>query len=287
MTVYLQSFRTPSYAYECSFFAGQGMTCYGSEYPFGVFGENRLPELRFEPITFFCGGNGSGKTTLINVIAGAVHAVRGAACNRSRFFDDYVAGCEPRWRRGTSWQDAEILTSDDVFDYIFDIRAMNEGIDRARERVLDEHAALRHKRFRMKSLDDYEELKQMNEARRRTASEYVRRSVMRDIPEKSNGQSALMFFSGKITENKLYLLDEPENSMSAEYQMELLGFIEDSARFFNCQFIIATHSPILMAAKDARIYDLDSDPVCERRWADMPDVKRYYEFFRQREKEFL
>ena len=43
---------------------------------------------------------------------------------------------------------------------------------------------------------------------------------------------------------KLYLLDEPENSLSAELQLDLLKFIENSARFYNCQFIISTHSQV-------------------------------------------
>lgn len=43
----------------------------------------------------------------------------------------------------------------------------------------------------------------------------------------------------KIKDNGLYLLDEPENSLSPEKQQELVRFLEDSARFFGCQFVIA------------------------------------------------
>lgn len=78
----------------------------------------------------------------------------------------------------------------------------------------------------------------------------------------------------------------PENSLSAEYQQELCGFLEDSARFYNCQFIIATHSPFLLAMRGARVYDLDSRPVAVRRWTELENVRRYYEFFKAHEEEF-
>ncbi|MDD5898706.1 MAG: AAA family ATPase, partial [Clostridia bacterium] len=78
-----------------------------------------------------------------------------------------------------------------------------------------------------------------------------------------------------------YLLDEPENSLSPQRQQELLGFLEDSVRFFGCQFIIATHSPFLLSMRGARVYDLDEDPVRIRRWTQLPAVRAYYDFFRR------
>ena len=90
----------------------------------------------------------------------------------------------------------------------------------------------------------------------------------------------------KIKENGLYLLDEPENSLSPARQQELVQFLEDSARFFGCQFIIATHSPFLLSMKGAKIYDLDANPVQERRWTELPNVRAYYDFFKKHESEF-
>ena len=69
-------------------------------------------------------------------------------------------------------------------------------------------------------------------------------------------------------------------------QRELAQFLTDSVRFYGCQFIISTHSPFLLSMRDARIYDLDSRPVCERRWMDLPHVRAYYELFREHEREF-
>lgn len=70
-----------------------------------------------------------------------------------------------------------------------------------------------------------------------------------------------MNYSNAIKENVLYLLVEPENSLSAALQMKLKSFLEDSARFYHCQFIISTHSPFLLSMQGAKIYDLDSDPI--------------------------
>jgi predicted ATPase len=96
-----------------------------------------------------------------------------------------------------------------------------------------------------------------------------------------------MYFTNKIQENGLYLLDEPENSLSPERQMELVKFLEDSVRFFGCQFVIATHSPVLLSMKDALIYDLDSNPVQTRKWTELENVRRYFDFFEKHRDLFL
>ncbi len=83
------------------------------------------------------------------------------------------------------------------------------------------------------------------------------------------------------------MLDEPENSLSPERQLELTHFLENSARFFGCQFIIATHSPFLLAMKGAKLYDLDQDPVCEQEWFRLKNVRIYYDFFQARSDEFV
>ena len=96
----------------------------------------------------------------------------------------------------------------------------------------------------------------------------------------------LIYFQDNIKENALYLLDEPENSLSPEKQLELLKYIEDSARFYECQFVIATHSPFLLAMKGAKIYDLDEEPVDVKRWTELANVRTYYDFFIKHNDEF-
>ena len=68
--------------------------------------------------------------------------------------------------------------------------------------------------------------------------------------------------------------------------MELLKFLEDSARFFGCQFIIATHSPFLLSMKGAKIYDMDEEVVDVKRWTELENVRMYYEFFKKHAEEF-
>jgi len=81
-------------------------------------------------------------------------------------------------------------------------------------------------------------------------------------------------------------MDEPENSLSPKRQMESMKFIEDSARFLGCQFIISTHSPFLLAMHGAKIYDLDKNPVDVKKWTELENVRVYYEFFKRYENEF-
>ena len=80
---------------------------------------------------------------------------------------------------------------------------------------------------------------------------------MRHVDMQSNGESALRYFEERITENCLYLIDEPENSLAFPMQQALADYIAASARFYGCQFVLATHSPAFLAIENARIYDLD------------------------------
>ncbi len=282
--IYLRRFELPGVDSEEIFLNDIKMTCYSNFYPFGIFPAKGFSAVDFEPITIFYGSNGSGKTTLLNVIAETIGAQRGAAFNKSSFFGEFCQRCRPQWE--SFYQDSTIITSDDVFDYLFDLRALNDGVDLKREELMDSYQNLRHEKFQMRSLDDYEKLKQVNLARRKKKSEFIRQSMAGNVRGRSNGESAFMYFTEKIEANQIYLLDEPENSLSAAYQQELVGFIEDSARFYNCQFIIATHSPFILAARQSKVYDLDTIPVAARRWTELENVRRYFDFFKAHEDEF-
>lgn len=139
----------------------------------------------------------------------------------------------------------------------------------------------------MRSLEDYEQLKKSYMAHTKTQSKYVRNNLMDNVREHSNGESAFLYFSEQIQENGLYLLDEPENSLSPLRQQELMRFLEDSARFFSCQFIISTHSPFLLSMRGAKIYDMDEEIVDVKRWTELPGVRVYFDFFSKYQKEFL
>ena len=276
--LYLSRFFFPDGEREFDFFMRQKRTCHDSYSPFQILSKHGLTKLEIEPVTILYGGNGSGKTTAINVIAETLRLTRDTRFNRSPFFGDYTALCDYECKNPIP-AESRIITSDDVFDYMLNLRALNEGIDLRREELFEEYLEDKYSDFKYRTLEDYEQLKRVNMARSKTQSKYVRKRLMDNPREQSNGESAFFYFTNKIQENGLYLLDEPENSLSPQRQQELLSFLEDSARFFGCQFIIATHSPFLLSMRGAKIYDLDAAPVCTRRWTALPAVRAYHEFF--------
>jgi len=260
-------------------------------YPFKLFPFKGVEELTFEPITILYGGNGSGKSTLLNIMAEKLRLERAAPFNRAACFTPYVELCRYRLegRLDRLPRESRIVTSDDVFDYFLDIRATNEGLDRRREAIFEEYDTYRDPTkppFQLRTLDDYEELKRRNEARHTTKSTFTARRIGREIAGRSNGENALLYFQKQIGENALYLLDEPENSLSAAFQNDLRQFLEDSARFYGCQFVIATHSPFLLSMKGAKIYDLDAAPAAVRPWTELPNVRLYHDFFEAHREEF-
>jgi len=95
-----------------------------------------------------------------------------------------------------------------------------------------------------------------------------------------------MFFDKEITSNAVFFLDEPENSMSPKFQMDLIQLIEESVRFKKCQFVIATHSPFILSLKNAKIYNLDASPVTVEKWYELENVRFFYDFFKRNEKAF-
>ncbi len=284
--VYLKSFTFPNADKEFDFILGIKRTCYDSYYPFKILSGHDLNRLDFDTVTILYGGNGSGKSTALNVIAEKTGVNRDSIYNKSNFFPDYVKLCALNIEEDIS-KNSRIITSDDVFDYMLNIRNMNEGIDIKRERLFDEYLETKYSQFQMKSMADYEQLKRVNKSRSKTQSRFVRSELMDNIREYSNGESAFIYFTEKIGENGLYLLDEPENSLSPKRQLELVSFLEESARFFGCQFIISTHSPFLLSMRGAKIYNLDNNPVSVERWTDLENVRTYYDFFKTRDKEFL
>ena len=289
---YLNSFSLASELDELNFITGNhyklNMQSYSNNtYPFKIFPFKGLKRLDFEPITVIYGGNGSGKSTLLNVIAQKLEIERSAPFNNTPFFDEYLNFCKFELTYGKKAPDgSKIITSDDVFDSLLDIRSINEGVDRRREELSREYFSSRKGEYLLSSIDDLAEFKRRNETKRQTASQYISSRMPRELSAMSNGETAYTYFTSQIGEGALYLLDEPENSLSAKLQGELRRFIEDSVRFYGCQFIISTHSPFLLSMNGAKIYDLDSSPVDVRRWTELENVRIYHEFFEEHRNEF-
>lgn len=261
-------------------------TCYNNYYPFPVFDNWDPVTLTLAPITVLYGGNGSGKTTLLNLMGEKLGLERRSVYNRSSFFRDFVDLCQ--WEGQGAPPGSRVLTSDDVFDDLLDLRSLNQGVDRDREALLREYKQLRGEDFQLRSLKDYEHLKQVVCAKKKTSSgsAFVRQRLEGNVRGKSNGETAFRYFTSQIREDALYLLDEPENSLSAGRQRELAAFLEDSARFFGCQLILSTHSPFLLAMKGAVVYDLDRRPIQARKWTELENVRLWHDFFQEHAKDF-
>lgn len=257
-------------------------------YPCGLFAEKDLFEIGFKKITILYGGNGSGKSTLLNLIAEKLKLNRIAPYNSSEMFASYVENCE--YSLGCDDEGFEhripngsrIITSDDIFDYMLTVRTNNNEVIESKETAKDEWANLKFgETVKLSGMQDYEALRLQVLARKKSVSrrQFIRKTVGNEVKLNSNGETALQYFEQKLKNDTLYCLDEPENSMSPKMQLELVKMLEEMARYCGCQFVIATHSPFLLALDGARIYDLDSRPAEIKEWWELENTKIYFNFF--------
>ena len=290
--IYARELILPSEVAEIKVIELEKRTCFHTFYPFKIFPEKGLRTVEFSGITLLYGGNGSGKSTLINVMAHKINATRYSDFNGAPLFDRFAEMCHVEWSERPD--KSVVLTSDDVFDYALSARSVNGRIEEQRGELFDRYvqtyrdAVMHPEQHRLHGLDDYERFREVREilSRSHTQSSYIKKRVARDIDLHSNGETAMQLFLDRMEEDALYLLDEPENSLSIEFQIQLAEYIEATARATRSQFIIATHSPIFLSMKNARIYNLDDYPVSVCRWTDLPNVRRYFDFFMAHKEEF-
>jgi predicted ATPase len=100
----------------------------------------------------------------------------------------------------------------------------------------------------------------------------------------SHGQSIMSFFKARYQIKGLYLLDEPETALSPKTQFELLAVLVKISRLGQAQFIVATHSPILLACPEAAILSFDHVPIKEIRYEETEHYKLYRSFMEDRQK---
>ena len=180
---------------------------------------------------------------------------------------------------------SELISSEDIFNFLLQKRIENNKKEMERKRLDDDYWFANSKRpdavsistFR-NDMDRYLEIVRLRSAK--SSKRLIESRVEKNEQELSNGQTSLDYYNDKLKENTLYFLDEPENSLAPEYQLELVKLIMEMSRFFNCQFIIATHSPFILAMPNAKIYDLDTSPVEVKNWYELENMKIYYDFFK-------
>lgn len=276
--------------------------CYvDNEYPIGIFNALELAELDFEKVTLLCGGNGCGKSTLLNLIAHKLKLKRFAPFNGSETFAEFAADCSVRlWTNEEGKtpgipRGSAIITSDDVFEYMLSVREANNGLRADKPRALEEFGKLaRTPMMKLSGLSDEElfafkkQLEAKRAARRRgSVRKYLKKTLGEETRLFSNGETALIYFEEKLQYDNLYLLDEPENSLSPLMQLQLKEMLERLSRYCGCQFIIATHSPFLAALEGAKIYDMSVVPVDVRKWWQLSSSRTYFEFFHKHRDLFL
>jgi len=94
----------------------------------------------------------------------------------------------------------------------------------------------------------------------------------------------MSLFRARYKIKGLYFLDEPETALSPKSQLELLQVLQEMGDAGHAQFIIATHSPILLACPEADIYSFDQIPVKHIRYEETNHYRIYKGFLEDRDK---
>ncbi len=92
--------------------------------------------------------------------------------------------------------------------------------------------------------------------------------------QRSHGEAFISLLSSlRPYKNSIYLLDEPESALSPRRQLSLLAIIHNLVKSGKCQFIIATHSPIILSYPDASIFEIIDDEILSKNYKDLDHVK--------------
>jgi predicted ATPase len=244
-------------------------------FPYSVPAIRALATLELRtPVTFFVGENGSGKSTLLEGIAAAARlpAVGSADLDADSTLDDQrVLGDAMRlvWNRRTSR--GFFLRAEDFFGFTKRLSAMRSEFVARLAEIEEEYA----------DRSDY--AKGLAGGPVRASLGEMERRYGVDLDANSHGQSFLKLFQSRFVPGGLYLLDEPEAPLSPQSQLGLMAMLADMLAE-DAQFIIATHSPILLAFPGATIYSFDRTPVESVTYDELEHVVLTREFLRAPER---
>lgn len=242
-------------------------------YPDSVFSHIAGEVFVMDRITICYGSNGSGKSSLLNIIANKLQlkgSERLSSYGENMYalnfinYCSYELGEDERERKLQSLPtDSQYLKSEDI---LYEIKKIQQ------KQVLRE-SLLYQQAKRADSQDVLEQYSSSLKLRKQM-------EVISFSQEKySNGETSMQLFDQYLQPNQLYLLDEPETSLSPANQIKLAEQINELAKYFDCQFIIATHSPFMLATLQAKIYNLDASPLKISQWYELDNIRYYYSFF--------
>lgn len=258
---------------------------YPTAYPFGIFELMDLTYIKMNPVTIFYGGNGSGKSTLLRIIADKCGLKHRTIVDKTEHYKVFLKLCEPsydeEYGKNIVPANSKIITSEDIMDNILQLRILNKDIGNIRDNVEQEYSEKKYEPNRLESLSEFDEFKKRNRMKRLSKTKYLNETGGIRKREHSNGENVMQYFENELEPDKVYLLDEPEVSLSPAYQIKLSEKIIQMSRYLGCQFIIATHSPFILGIKNAIIYDMDEYPVCNKQIEELESIRLYYKFFKQ------
>lgn len=219
------------------------------------------------PVTLLVGENGSGKSTLLESLAiaaeltavGSYDLARDGTLEAQRAL---AAELRLAWSRRS--RKGFFLRAEDFFGYL-------------KQRAIDDARLAREAGERGGS-DNSVPLEGLLGADLLAADAHIAAHDAR-----SHGESFLDLFVARVRPGGLYLLDEPEAPLSPQRQLALLGLVLDAARG-GAQFVIATHSPILLACPGARILSFDTAPIGEVAFEELEHVRLTRDFLNDPER---
>jgi predicted ATPase len=238
-------------------------------FPFTLEIVRSLRELHFaSPVTFFVGENGSGKSTILEAIACAVESI--TVGSESVKTDKSLAPIRKlaryfrlAWTKRT--RKGFFLRAEDFFGYAKSMRQTKEDFQQELENINSEYKG---RSSYAKSLASMPYHGQLADMQRRYGD---------GLDSYSHGESFLTLFQSRFVPGGLYLLDEPEAALSPMRQLTFLAALKQMVQE-NSQFIIATHSPILLAFPEAQILQFANGRIQEVKYQQLEHVQLTKDF---------